>query len=157
METVNYRKIVIFGRLIIACGFVLTAIGLILAGLFLDASSLRKVISVVVGVVGIVFFGRLLLLMLILLMKNPHMFSYDDEKIKVSGREIEIKKIKKVELQSSVPTGILGIKTPAFVLHKNDGQTINIPTFYVLTKKDEPAIHKTLKQIISGQGKKKAK
>mgnify|MGYP007126057596 CR=1 FL=1 len=39
METVNYRKIVIFGRLIIAGGFVLTAIGLILAGLFLDVIS----------------------------------------------------------------------------------------------------------------------
>ena len=75
------------------------------------------------------------------------MFSYDATKLWWQDKEIIRKDIIKIELDSRVPTGILGVKTLAFALHCKDKKTVFIPTYYVLTKKEQLNIFNTLNNM----------
>ncbi|MFS0864289.1 DUF5381 family protein [Fredinandcohnia sp. 179-A 10B2 NHS] len=153
MKKVNYRTSTILGRLVICAIFIVPSVSLILAGLFLDASAIRKIISIVAGLVGIVFCGRISIMLIILLLTNKKMFSYDNEEIFVKNKHINIEKIKKVDVENNIQTGYLEIRTPAYVLYSADGERIYIPTFYVVAKKDYPVILQTLKDIVSDKSK----
>jgi hypothetical protein len=153
MKTVNYRTTTIMGRLILCILFILTGVALILASMYLEAPTLRKVISVTAGILGIAFFGRMAIMLIILLFKNKQMFRYDQETITVMDKSIKLDTIKDVEEENNIPTGYLGIKTPAYVLNAAGGERIYIPTFYVISKKDYPVILQTLKGIVSDRTK----
>ncbi|PLS02087.1 hypothetical protein CVD27_21710 [Neobacillus cucumis] len=120
-----------------------------MAGLFLHASSFRKVISVIAGIVGIGFFGRMFILMAVLLVKKPVLVGYDDNQLIVKGQSIPRKNITKLEQVASAPVGMLGIKTPAFVLNCGREEKITIPTYHVLSGEEEAKIRKTLNKYIN--------
>ncbi|ALC89262.1 hypothetical protein AM500_05280 [Bacillus sp. FJAT-18017] len=153
MKVVNYKTSTILGRLAICIGFVITGISLILASIFLEASFIRKFFSVIGGVLGIIVFGRLGLMVLILLFKDKEMFRYDQESIIVKNRKLNLNNIRKVEVENEIPTGYLGIKTPAFILNTHDREKIFIHTYYCISKKDYPVINRTLKDIVSDRTK----
>lgn len=92
-------------------------------------------------------------MLIILLFKSKKMFSYDQDNITVRDKTIKIDTIKSVEQENDIQTGYLGIKTPAFILNINGAESIYIPTYYVISKKDYPIIHKTLKAIVSDRTK----
>ena len=81
------------------------------------------------------------------------MFSYDADKIIVKNTEINRKNLVKVDLVGEVPTGFLGTKSYGFILHCKDKKTVYIPTYYVLTKKEEAEIFTTLQQYFSNHKK----
>ncbi|WP_079506506.1 DUF5381 family protein [Mesobacillus jeotgali] len=153
MKKVNYRTSTIIGRLLVCALFILSGAALILASIYLEAPTVRKVFSVAAGILGILFFGRMAIMLIILLFKNKNMFSYDQENITVRDKTIKIDSIKSVEQENDIQTGYLGIKTPAFILNIKGGEPIYIPTYYVISKKDYPIIHKTLKAIVSDRTK----
>jgi hypothetical protein len=153
MKIVNYRTSTIIGRLLICALFILTGVALILASIYLEAPTPRKVISVSAGVLGIGFFGRMSVMLIRLLLKNNPMFRYDKENIIVKDKTIKLDSIKHVQEENHILTEYLGIKTPAFVLITEGGESIYIPTYYVISKKDYPVIHKILKGIISDRRK----
>lgn len=153
MKIVNYRTSTIIGRLLVFSLFVLSGVALILASIYLEAPMVRKVFSVAAGILGILFFGRLALMVIVLLFKNKQMFSYDKENITVRDKTFKLDSVKNVEEQNDIKTEYLGIKTPAFVLNIKSGESIYIPTYYVISKKDYPIIHKTLKAIVSDRRK----
>ncbi|MBT2694773.1 DUF5381 family protein [Bacillus sp. ISL-55] len=153
MKTVNYRTKTIIGRIMLCVGFILTGVALILASMYLEAPTLRKVISVTAGVLGIAFFGRMAIMLIILLFKDKQMFCYDKETITIRDKSFKLDTIKDVEEENNIPTGYLGIKTPAYVLNAAGGERIYIPTFYVISKKDYPVILQTLKEIVSDRTK----
>ncbi|RSD27014.1 DUF5381 family protein [Mesobacillus subterraneus] len=153
MKIVKYRTATIIGRISICLLFIVSGVALILASMYLEAPTGRKIISVVAGIMGILFFGRMLLMLMILLIKNKQMFRYDKENIIIRDKTIKLDTIKKVEVENDIPTGYLGIKTPAFVLNIKDGESIHIPTYYVISKKDFPVFNTTLKQIVSDRTK----
>ncbi|MBT2684177.1 DUF5381 family protein [Bacillus sp. ISL-37] len=153
MKTVNYRTKTIIGRIMLCVGFILTGVALILASTYLEAPTLRKVISVTAGVLGIAFFGRMAIMLIILLFKDKQMFCYDKETITIRDKSFKLDTIKDVEEENNIPTGYLGIKTPAYVLNAAGGERIYIPTFYVISKKDYPVILQTLKEIVSDRTK----
>lgn len=78
------------------------------------------------------------IMLIILLFKNKQMFCYDQETITVRDKSIKLDPIKNVEEENHIPTGYLGIKTPAYMLNAAGGERIYIPTFYVISKKDYP-------------------
>lgn len=136
MKTVNYRTSTIIGRLLICAMFILSGVALILASLYLEAPTVRKIYSVAAGILGIGFFGRMAV-MLIILLSNKQMFRYDQENIIVKDKTITLDSIKNVEEENGIRTVYLGIKTPAFVLKPKDGgEPIYIPTYYVISKRD---------------------
>jgi hypothetical protein len=153
METIKYRKIVVLGRFMISGGFVLTSLLLILASIYLEAPLYRKILSVGAAIAGFAYFGRLFILMHVLLFKNPTMVSFDSENLFVKERVISRKDIQKIDKVGNAPIGFLGIKTPAYVVHCFNGEKINIPTYYVLTNKDEMKISKTFKNYSSKRPK----
>lgn len=153
MKIVNYRTSTIIGRLLVCAIFILSGMALILSSIYLEAPTVRKVFSVAAGILGILFFGRMAMMLIILLFKNKKMFSYDQENITVREKTIRLDTIKNVEQENDIQTGYLGIKTPAFVLNIKGGEAIYIPTYYVISKKDYPIIHKKLKGIISDRTK----
>lgn len=153
MKTVNYRTKTIIGRIMLCVGFILTGVALILASMYLEAPTLRKVISVTAGVLGIAFFGRMAIMLIILLFKDKQMFCYDKETITIRDKSFKLDTIKDVEEENNIPTGYLGIKTPAYVLNAAGGERIYIPTFYVISKKDYPVILQKLKEIVSDRTK----
>ena len=153
MKIVNYRTSTIIGRLLVCAIFILSGVALILASIYLEAPTVRKVFSVAAGILGILFFGRMAIMLIILLFKNKKMFSYDHENITVRGKTFKLDSVKNVEEQNDIKTEYLGIKTPAFVLNIKSGESIYIPTYYVISKKDYPIIHKTLKAIVSDRTK----
>ena len=81
------------------------------------------------------------------------MFSYDADKIIVKNTEMNRKNIAKVELTDEVLTGLLGTKSHGFILHRKDKNTVYIPTYYVLAKKEEAEIFTTLQQYVSNHKK----
>jgi hypothetical protein len=123
------------------------------AALFSDDSVPRRISYFFAALIGILFFGRIFLLLVYVLWKNPTLFSYDAGKIIVKNTEISRKNISKVELAGEVPTGFLGTKSYAFAIHCKDKNAVYIPTYYVLTKKEEAEILKTLIQYISNHKK----
>ncbi|MBT2678716.1 DUF5381 family protein [Bacillus sp. ISL-35] len=153
MKIVNYRTSTIIGRLLICALFILTGVALILASIYLEAPALRKVVSVTAGILGIGFFGRMGIMLIILLIKNKQMFQYDQENITVRDKTIILDTIKNIEIENGIRTEYLGIKTPAFILTIRGGESIYIPTYYVISKKDFPVVHKTLKGIVSDRTK----
>ncbi|MCM3123871.1 MULTISPECIES: DUF5381 family protein [unclassified Mesobacillus] len=153
MMIVNYRTSTIIGRLLICALFILTGVALILASIYLEAPALRKVISVSAGILGIGFFGRMGIMLIILLLKNKQMFRYDQENITVKDKTIKLDTIKKIEIENDIVTEYLGIKTPAFVLKMQGSESIYIPTYYVISKKDFHVVHKILKGIVSDRTK----
>jgi hypothetical protein len=153
MKVVNYKTSTILSRLAICIGFVITGISLILAGIYLEASFIRKFFSIIAGVLGILFFGRMGRMVLILLFRDKQMFRYDQETIIVKDRKLSLNSIRKVEEENEIPTGYLGIKTPAFILKNHDGEQVFIPTYYCISKKDYPVIRQTLKDIVSDRTK----
>jgi hypothetical protein len=128
-------------------------VALIIASIYLEAPAIRKVISVTAGILGIGFFGRMAVMLIILLFKNKQMFSYDMENIIVKGKTIKLDSIKDVEVENYIRTEYLGIKTPAFVLNLKNGEPIYISTYYVISRKDFPEIRKTLKAFVSDRSK----
>ncbi|WP_102264419.1 hypothetical protein [Mesobacillus jeotgali] len=153
MKIVNYRTTTILGRLLICAIFIITGVALILASIFMDAPTIRKVISVTAGIIGIIYFGRMAIMLNILLLRNKQMFSYDKEIITVRDQSVKLNSIKNVEEENNIPTGYLGIKTPAYVLNLIGGDSIYIPTYYAISKKDYPVILQTLKGIVSDRTK----
>jgi hypothetical protein len=149
MKIIKYRKIVVLGRLLVCLGFVLLGILLLNPAFNSDTIAPRKVYYFLAAIVSFLFFGRILVLLIYVLFKNPTMFSYDANKVIVADKEIIRKDIIKVELDSRAPTGILGVKTLAFALRCKDKKTVFIPTYYVLTKKEQMEIFNTLKQYVS--------
>lgn len=149
MKVIKYRKIVVLGRLLVCLGFVLLGILLLNLAFNSDTIAPRKVYYFLAAIVSFLFFGRILVLLIYVLFKNPTMFSYDATKIMVADKEIIRKDIIKIELDSRAPTGILGVKTLAFALRCKDNKTVFIPTYYVLTKKEQMEIFNTLKQYVS--------
>lgn len=149
MKVIKYRKIVALGRLFIAFFIVLMSVSLLYPAFNSDDIAPRKVLFFLAAVVGVLFFGRILVLLIYVLFKNPTMFSYDATKIMVAGKEIIRKDIIKIELDSRAPTGILGVRTLAFALRCKDKKTVFIPTYYVLTKQEQLNIFNTLKQYVS--------
>ncbi len=149
METIKYRKIVVLGRIFFAWTFVLGSIFLILASIFLEAPLYRKILSVVAAAAGFWLFGRIFILLHFLFFKNPTMLRYDSENVYVKDRVISRKNIRKIDMTGNAPTGFLGLKSPAYVIHCFDQEKIIIPTYYVLTKKDETRITKSLKKYTS--------
>lgn len=135
------------------CTLYPTGGSLILASIYLEAPVLRKVFSVAAGILGIVFFGRMAVMLIILLFKKKQMFRYDKEKITVRDKTIKLDTIKNIEIENDIRTEYLGIKTPSFLLNIQGGESIYIPTYYVVSKKDFPVVHKTLKGIISDRTK----
>lgn len=119
------------------------------AGLFSDDGIPRRVLYIFLSLFGFFFFGKLFLLMVYVLFKNPVMFSYDTNKIIVKNMEINRKNITKVELLGEVPTGFLGLKSYGFALKCKDKKTVYIPSYYVLTKKEETEIFDALQQYVS--------
>jgi hypothetical protein len=149
MKIIKYRKIVVLGRILICLGFVLLGILLLNAAFDSDTIALRKVYYFLASIVSFLFFGRILLLMIYVLLKNSTLFSYDQSKMDVKNKEISRKDIIKVESVGEVPTGFLGTKSYGFAIHCKDKETILIPTYYVLTKKDMMEITNTLIQYVS--------
>lgn len=149
MKVIKYSKIVALGRLFIAFFIVLLSVSLLYPAFNSDAIAPRKVLFFLAAVGGVLFFGRILVLLIYVLFKNPTMFSYDATKIMVADKKIIRKDIIKIELDSRAPTGILGVKTLAFALRCKDKKTVFIPTYYVLTKKEQMEIFNTLKQYVS--------
>lgn len=148
MEEIKYRKIVVFGRLLISGGFVLTSFILILLSFIIeDAPLYRKIGSIGAAIAGLAYFGRLYILMHFLLLRNPTMLAFDAENVYVKDRTIKRKNIRKIDERGNAPVGFLWIKTPAFVIHCNDGEEIIIPTYHVLTKKDNQRITKILRNL----------
>jgi hypothetical protein len=72
------------------------------------------------------FFGRMAIMLIILIFKNKRMFSYNQENITVRDKTIKIDSIKSVEQENDIQTGYLGIKTPAFILNIKGGDPIYI-------------------------------
>jgi hypothetical protein len=153
MKVVNYRASTIIGRLLICALFIVIGVALIFASIYLEAPTPKKVISVTAGVLGIGFFGRMSVMLIRLLLKNNQMFRYDMENIIVKDKTIKLASIKHIEEENDIRTEYLGIKTPAFVLIIEDGKSIYIPTYYAISKKDYPVIHKRLKGIVSDRRK----
>ncbi|ALC89261.1 hypothetical protein AM500_05275 [Bacillus sp. FJAT-18017] len=153
MKVVNYKTSTILGRLAAFMVLVITGVSLIWASLFLEASFIRKFFSIIAGVLGIIVFGRLVLMILICLFSDKQMFRYDQESIIVKDRKLSLNKIRKVEEQNNIPTGYLEIKTPAFILNTHDGEKIFIHTYFVISKKDYIVISRTLKDIVSDRTK----
>lgn len=81
------------------------------------------------------------------------MVSFNSENMYVKGREISRKNIRKIDMTGNAPIGFLGIKTPAYVIHCFDHEKIIIPTYYVLTKKDETRITRSLRKYTSQRPK----
>ncbi|MEH7416525.1 hypothetical protein V7266_14655 [Neobacillus drentensis] len=115
----------------------------------MDASLFRKVISVIAGIAGIGFFGRLFILMTILMVKKPVLVGYDENHLFVKGHSIKRKNITKLEQVSSAPVGMLGIKTPAFVINYGSAGKVVIPTYHILSGKEEAEIRKRLNKYIN--------
>lgn len=153
MKVIRYRKIIVIGRLLAIFSLVFVSILLFLAGLFSDDGVPRRILYFFLSLFGFFFFGKFFLLMIYVLFKEPTMFSYDADKIIVKNTEINRKNIAKVELAGEVPTGFLGTKSYGFILHCKDKKTVYIPTYYVLTKKEEAEIFTTLQQYISNHKK----
>lgn len=149
MNTITYRKSAVLLRFFIGLGFIIVSILLVLASLFLEATWFRKLLSILAAIAGFWYFGRLWIVMIGLLLKNPILASYDNEQITVNGRSVKRSNLTKLEKVSSVPAGILGIKTTGFLLHTKDEGTIPIPTFYILNEKEEAEIRKTLNKYIN--------
>ena len=86
MKVIKYRKIVVLGRLLIAWFY---TVGYLTFDPAFDSDAIapRKVYFFLAAVVGFLFFGRILLLLIYVLLKNPTMFSYDPTKM-VSDKEI---------------------------------------------------------------------
>jgi hypothetical protein len=104
---------------------------------------------VTAGIIGIGFFGRMGIMLIILLFKNKQMFRYDNENITVRDETIKLDAIKNIEIENGIRTEYLGIKTPAFILNIRGGESIYIPTYYVISKMDFHVVHKTLKGTVS--------
>ncbi|WLR55425.1 DUF5381 family protein [Mesobacillus subterraneus] len=153
MNIVKYRTSTIIGRLLVCALFIFSGLALILASIYLEAPTVRKVFSVAAGILGILFFGRMAIMLIFLLFNNKKMFGYDRENITVRDKTFKLDSVKNVEEQNDIKTGYLGIRTPAFVLNIKSGESIYIPTYYVVSKKDYPIIHKTLKAIVSDRKK----
>ena len=153
MTVIRYRKIIVIGRLLAIFSLVFVSILLFLAGLFSDDGVPRRILYFFLSLFGLSFFGKLFLLMIYVLFKDSTMFSYDADKIIVKTTEMNRKNIAKVELVGEVPTGFLGTKSYGFILHCKDKKTVYIPTYYVLTKKEEAEIFTTLQQYVSNHKK----
>jgi hypothetical protein len=153
MKVIRYRKIIVIGRLLATFSLVFVSILLLLAGLFSDDGVPRQILYFFLSLFGFVFFGKFFLLMIYVLFKDPTMFSYDADKIIVKNTEMNRKNIAKVELAGEVPTGFLGTKSYGFILHGKDKKMVYIPTYYVVTKKEEAEIFTTLQQYVSNHKK----
>ncbi|WP_147536185.1 DUF5381 family protein [Bacillus marasmi] len=149
MKVIKYRKFVVLGRFFLALGFVVVGILLFFAALYSDDGIPRRVFYFFSFLMSFFIFGRVFLLMHYLLFKSPVMFSYDADKIIVKNIEINRKNIAKVELLGEVPTGFLGLKSYGFALKCKDKKTVYIPSYHVLTKKEEAEIFDTLQQYVS--------
>ncbi|WP_226642922.1 hypothetical protein [Mesobacillus subterraneus] len=148
MKTVNYRTKTIIGRIMLCVLFILTGVALILTSTYLEAPTLRKVISVTAGVLGIAFFGRMAFMLIILLFKDKQTLCYDKETITIRDKSFKMDTIKGVEEENNIPTGYLGIKTPAYVLNAA-AENVSTPTFNVISKEDYPVILQTLRKKLS--------
>lgn len=153
MKIIKYRKSVALGRFAIALGFVLVAAFLIYEGIYSDATLPRRIFYIATAVIGVSYFGRLLVVYAYTVIKNPTMLSYDAEKLHINGVEIPRKGINKVQVDTNIPTGILGIKTPAFTIIYNGQEKQHALTYYVLTSKDQNEIFHRLKEYVSNHKK----
>jgi hypothetical protein len=153
MKIVNYRTSTIIGRLLISALFILTGVAMIIASNKPEAPTANRIYFLSAGILGIGFFGRMAVMLVILIFNNKQMFRYDKENITVKDKTIKLDTIKNVEVENDIRTEYLGIKTPAFVLNIKGGDSIYIPTYYVISKKDYLVIFKTLKAIVSDRTK----
>jgi hypothetical protein len=146
MNTIRYRKSAVFGRFLVCVGFVVVSLLLLVLPAIFEATFLRKVFSLTAGIAGLWFFGKMLILMGVLLVKKPILLEYDSENCSIQGRTFSRKKIKKVVFQSSAPVGMLAIRTPGYVLQCEEEGNFTIPTYHVLSIAEEKEIKKVVKR-----------
>jgi hypothetical protein len=94
MKIVSYRTSIIIGRLLICALFILTGVGLIIASNNPEAPTANQVYYVSAGILGIGFFGRMAVMLVILLFRDKQMFRYDKENITVKDQTIKLETLK---------------------------------------------------------------
>lgn len=149
MKVFKYRRSVFLVRYFLALGFVLIGIWAIHDGIFHDGLILRKALNLVIGIVTLSFFGRILFMLSIVFFKGSVLFSIDDTKIIVHKKEISRKDIRKIEKRGLMPSGILRVQVPGFIILDKKGEKINIPTYFLLTSKEDRLMNKVLTQYVS--------